>query len=258
MADKTEGQKWHRITHRALLDWQHRVMRRTAPEEWNLSANHQESDVKNAEFMRTYMSENFPGQTLLRRLEREHSSQESTGYKKLPDRDSSQPEKWLRHFDDLYGYRGNHPEVFLLNPWEFIHLFEVVEKPDGSDIVSAEDGSIVAYPQTSGENAPCKHFYMRRRIRPMTPEMSNTPMPSKETNPEKKARLYCLYMRPWVLDFKHATCEVPHITLLNCVPDKVRLSGTASKTTGPANTQLYFCESLYVHCRTSPGPDPIG
>jgi len=253
MADKTQGQKWHRITHRSLLDWQHRVMRRTAPEEWNLSAYHNEEDITDAEFVRTYMSISFPGGTLLRRLEAELSGKDSTSYKRLPERDSTQPEKCFQHFDDLYGYRGNHWAVFLLSPWEFLSLFEVVEKPPGSNIVSAADGSTVLFPPTSGENAPHKHFYMRRRIRPMVPAPTNTPMPSKETNSEKKGRLYCLYMRPWVLDFNYATCEVPHITLLNCVPDKVRLSGTASK-----QRDLLTPNSVSVSlCTYAVEPDPV-
>ena len=33
MKDKSVGQRWHRITHRVLVDFQHRCMRRPAPEE---------------------------------------------------------------------------------------------------------------------------------------------------------------------------------------------------------------------------------
>ena len=50
LEDKSAGQRWHRITHRVLIDQQHRRMRRTAPEEWNLAANYHEHDVTKAEF----------------------------------------------------------------------------------------------------------------------------------------------------------------------------------------------------------------
>ena len=60
MKDKSVGQRWHRITHRVLVDFQNRCMRRTAPEEWNLSANYHEQDPTAAEFLRTYVSIEFP------------------------------------------------------------------------------------------------------------------------------------------------------------------------------------------------------
>ena len=50
-------------------------MRRTAPEEWNLSANFQEQDPTCAEFLRTYRSVEFPGGQLIRRLESEQQAQ---------------------------------------------------------------------------------------------------------------------------------------------------------------------------------------
>ncbi len=71
MEDKRPGQQWHRITHRVLTDLQHRVMRRTAPEEWNLAAYHHDQDPTTAEFLRTYESVEFQGGVLLRRLEAE-------------------------------------------------------------------------------------------------------------------------------------------------------------------------------------------
>ena len=71
LQDKAAGQKWHRITHRVLTDFQHRSMLRPAAEEWNLAANWHEQDPKNAEFLRTYMSRDFPGWQLLNRWLRE-------------------------------------------------------------------------------------------------------------------------------------------------------------------------------------------
>ena len=54
MKDKGVGKLWHRVTHRVLVDLQHRCMRRTAPEEWNLASNYHSHDVTAAEFIRTY------------------------------------------------------------------------------------------------------------------------------------------------------------------------------------------------------------
>ena len=61
LRDKSAGQRWHRLTHRMLIDQQHRCMRRTAPEEWNLAVNYHEQDVTVAEFIRTYRSIVFNG-----------------------------------------------------------------------------------------------------------------------------------------------------------------------------------------------------
>ena len=63
-------------------------------------------------------------------------------------------------------------------------------------------------------------WYMRRRLRAVVPAPSNTPMPDKQPNAESKARLYSLYLRPWVLDSGVATEEVPHLSQLDVVPNK--------------------------------------
>ena len=71
MQDKTPGQQWHRITHRVLTDLQHKIIRRTAPEEWNLAAYLKDHDPTSAEFVHTYVSVDFKGGVLRRRLEAE-------------------------------------------------------------------------------------------------------------------------------------------------------------------------------------------
>ena len=52
----------------------------------------------------------------------------------------------------------------------------------------------------------------------MVPAPNNTPMPGKEATQEGKARLYSVYLRPWVLDHSIATDEVPHLINLNALP----------------------------------------
>ena len=151
MKDKTPGQQWHRITHRVLTDLQHRIMRRTAPEEWNLAAYHHDHDPTTAEFVRTYMSVDFKGGVLLRRLEAEtkHKVSRET-LKVMPTMDGKVDEQWLRHFDDLYGYRGKHPSVFFLNPWEFVSLWEVAPL-DTTTSFPANATDRIAYPKIPGK-----------------------------------------------------------------------------------------------------------
>ena len=130
MKEKTPGQQWHRITHRVLVDLQHRCMRRTAPEEWNLASGMENPDVTKAEFFRTFRSRDFNGLDLIRRLESEQKMCSSrTCWKVLPARaaEVESEEVWLRQFTDLYGLRGANPHnagVFLLSPWEFLTHWE--------------------------------------------------------------------------------------------------------------------------------------
>ena len=69
LTDKSQGKKWHRITHRILTDLHHRSIRRTAAEEWNLALHCDQRDIFAGEFVRTYLSEPFSGGILVRRLE---------------------------------------------------------------------------------------------------------------------------------------------------------------------------------------------
>ena len=50
---------------------QQKCIARPAAEEWNLAANAQTHDVTGAGFIRTFMSIDFPGGQLVRRLEAE-------------------------------------------------------------------------------------------------------------------------------------------------------------------------------------------
>jgi hypothetical protein len=51
----------------------------------------------------------------------------------------------------------------------------------------------------------------------MVPAPAHSPMPEKQALFENRAKLFSVYMRPWVLDPAMATEEVPHISNLNFV-----------------------------------------
>ena len=111
-------------------DFQGRCMTRTAPEEANLCAYWDDQDVTNAEFVRTYMSKDFPGQSFVRRLEAEHEQVEVRSVPKiLPTQKIEESGNNVRHYDDLYGFRGTNPKVYYVSPWEFIRYWEVLEVP---------------------------------------------------------------------------------------------------------------------------------
>ena len=199
---------------------------RICPQEWALSAYHHSQDVANAEFIRTFRSVTFPGAQLVARLEEELKKTAKTSVRKvlIPPRSTLEKEKelFLRHFPDLYGFRGGLPDneaVYYLNPWEFAALWEVRRlpepTPDGTipsltkwkDPQEAKGGSTVRpyvlnpaaveyhrgshevlfYPSTPGGTDLRNTWYMLRQLRPMVPAPSNTPMPDKYSDVEKKA-----------------------------------------------------------------------
>ena len=157
---------------------------------------------------------------------------------------------WLRHFTDLYGFRATASEnasVYYFNAWEFATLWEVRRLPpptsskeapsltvpdpaavEGSfDAYFLNEGAveyyldskdILFYPETPGAVNLRQIWYMVRRRRPMVPAPAITPMPDKYAEGEKKAQLYSVYLRPWVLVRGWATdMVVPHITDLDAV-----------------------------------------
>ena len=96
LEDKTAGQQWHRITHRMLTDLQHRVMKRTAPEEWNLAAYYHEHDITRAEFLRTYDAADFKGRQLVQRLEDEvKKKSQRVSLKVIPTAADQSKQKWF-------------------------------------------------------------------------------------------------------------------------------------------------------------------
>ena len=253
-ANKTAAQRWHRLTHRIMQDFQGRAMVRTAPEEWNLASRWHDQDPTTAEFVRTYMSQDLPGIQLVLRLEMEEKNLSGRDVRKVVPRRHgvrSGPDDRLRHFVDFYGYRGTHPGVFYLSPWEFLTLWEVLPlptpaatagdaakalsrwvprpkkrkpadeeeaaeyEPNTALALASEDkhASIVFYGTIPGDVQLRNRWYMRRRLRPMVPALSDAPMPDKQQDKDKKARLFALYLRPWVLDPAHArpTAFVVHL-----------------------------------------------
>ena len=268
LANKTRGQIWHRVLHRLLADFQHRSMVRTAPEEWNLAANWHDHDPTAAEFVRTYRSIDFPGGALLQRLEMEETQRRRVEISKvIPTAHGrrSGPEDHTRHFVDFYGYRGMHPAVYYLNPWEFVMHWEVVplprpteptsdnpvpmsrpKKKDPSDyelnpearqaVPSIQD-RVIFFEEVKGNAQLRDRWYMRRRLRPMIPAPSSTPMPDKARCRERKAKLFSVYLRPWVLDPEKACPHdhVPHLADLNLVrraqrpPTRLRQKATSSE-----------------------------
>ena len=104
---KSDAQRMHHVTNKCLSDMFHRCCARPAAEEFNLATFWHTQDPTNAEFQRTWRTVVFPGSQLLDKLEQE-MGRASTGTvrkvlaRKPPDSDDIV----IRHFPDLYGFRG--------------------------------------------------------------------------------------------------------------------------------------------------------
>ena len=94
-------------------------------------------------------------------------------------------------------------------------------EPNDSLALASEEkhASIVFFGIIPGDVQLRNRWYMRRRLRPMVPAPSDAPMPDKQKDKDKKARLFALYLRPWVLDSTHAQISpfVPHLGDLDLV-----------------------------------------
>ena len=233
-----------------------------------MASNYEEHDVRGAEFVRTYKSDDFPGYQLLKRLEVEQGRRDGIELKRcLPDtRDltSDHDNVHLRFFAEVYGFRGStNKEVIYLSPWEFKMWWSVrkLPQPPGPKPNPANREEYIARVQDlnetlrakgamtiwsdeprqeeSGEKARwepnpdysskdvCfypedipgstdfrRTWYMHRNRRLMIPSPTGTVMPDKVKDEEKKAKLYSLYLRPWVLREKDQIKFVPHIVNL--------------------------------------------
>ena len=113
-----------------------RGMLRPATEEMNLAANSVSHDVMNAEFIRTFQTQSFQGLRYLERLEWElkiewEPKQDDTkttwmhlpACRKLAINSSCAA---IPHVA-AYGFRGRHPSVYYLSPWEFCMYIRVVK-----------------------------------------------------------------------------------------------------------------------------------
>ena len=92
----------------------------------------------------------------------------------------------------------------------------------------------IALPDIPAMQQMRHEWILRRANRPYVPQPENTPMPDKAASPEEKAKLYSVYLRPWVLDKNIASAAVPHITDLNRYDE----SSSCVRTDGGHNTEV--------------------
>ena len=183
---------------------QHRCVLRTAPEEFNLAANVEPHDVLAAEFKRTYRSVSFPGGRLLRLYDAAMAKADGSDeqgpvrLRAIPVRKGSVGDAAILQYDieDVYGYRGRHPRVYYLSPWEFLMYW----KPVRYDETNANAKDVIMFPDTTLLKVFRFEWMLLRTERPYVPQPEGTPMPDREKTADGKAKLFSIYLRPWVLE----------------------------------------------------------
>ena len=159
-------------------------------------------------------------------------------------------------FTDTYGYRGCHPDLYYLCPWEFtkwwrrepLHAPNWYSKKGLSQWTEWTESGLV-YQAQMEENAalpaatPGTHYIVSdtdrqsyivfpdlplmqtvrhrwvlvRQSRPDVPQPIRTPFLKKTMELEERGRILSLYLRPWTLLRDHATPHVPHLSDLDVV-----------------------------------------
>ena len=127
---KSNAAQYHNMANRMLGDLEFRGHDRPMSEEVNLAANGHPHDVANAEFFRTFNSATFYGAGLLRRLRAEKEAlgeKEADTTRAIALRRAGAYQRSSDTFrvsaEEAYGYRGDHPAVYYLSPWEFTSLW---------------------------------------------------------------------------------------------------------------------------------------
>ena len=246
-----------RIVNKVLADLEERGTMRTAPEDFNLAVHSVPHDATNAEFIRTFQSIAFPGARFLERLELEQRlrSRQDVETRRLPPRrrvtgkDHVQDTPWV----ELYGFRGEHPDLYYLSPWEFMERWEALPlqppcKRCDHNFTEWLPGGEEYYEEHKEDDPPAflvpgthyalddrcilpreyvmlpdepelrifRHeWILRRRARPMVPSPERTPMPSDRRSRDDCAKLFSTYLRCWVLPRQHASAHVPHLADLD-------------------------------------------
>jgi len=119
-----------RVTNRMISDLQCRGMLRPATDETNLAANSAAHDNMNAEFIRTFRTQSFQGRLILQRLEAElRQDAKQVNWILLPACHKLSINSTCKSIPHVaaYGFRGRHPSVYYLSPWEFCMCIQVIK-----------------------------------------------------------------------------------------------------------------------------------
>ena len=118
---RSNAQQYHPVANRMLGDLEYRGHVRPATEEFNLAGNYKDKDIIIADFIRTFLTQNFYGGELLRRWRqlKEDDAGINNTCPRIPLTDDRKRDGAQMSFTDTYAYRGTDPRLLYLSPWEF-------------------------------------------------------------------------------------------------------------------------------------------
>ena len=274
ITERSNTCQFHHCANRMLGDLEFRGHVRPATEEFNLAGNRHPQDVMNAEFIRTFRTQSFCGGNLLKRLTEEKSALEGTyeTHSRVPRiyKGKKLSSAMSVAFEELYGFRGCHPHLYYLSPWEFTKWWsaEPLKSPDeyikageipktewtaaGVQHCAKDKGDKTKEAPKAGEHykvretkcdkyvtfpdAPSTaqlrdHYVLVRNKRPLIPAPTSTPMPKSQKTVEERCRILSVYLRPWVLDRSYASEHVPHLVDLHKVISTVLANKPKTRAT---------------------------
>jgi len=241
---------FHLYSKRLLKDLESKGIIRTTVESLNLSEHADESDVLSAECVRTFPTVAFPASLLLKREEVETLKVPGASViAAVYHTKGARPRLYTEApFDLMYGFRGNSHVVDLFSPFEMLMYWsmEQVRPPSRTaEDVTAEltaEGHLYLAQCKAAKEAPClepaKHYIAlpaadrillpdldalgglrhrwvwKKRSRPFVPVWNYAKIPKTNLSPEENSRLLSIYMRPWTLNPKDVTEQVPLLSQL--------------------------------------------
>ncbi|CAE8629629.1 unnamed protein product, partial [Polarella glacialis] len=258
MQTESRGVQVSKVTNRMLSDLEGKGTLRTAAEEVNLAANMNENDVMDAEFIRTFRTQDFYGQRLLARLQleqRRRDDQRQNAW--LPVRRVQKPGDNVLFYPyaEAYGFRPQDNRVWYLSPWEFSMLWRAVQlhppchplcrgrtkwtkegrrfyterKDDDPPVELIAGRRYRVVEQRHAKQMPYsdlpqleqfrQHWLLVRHERPVTPAPQHTPLPrQKNMSVQERGKLFAVYLCPWTLLPQYSSEHVPAIQDLDVVP----------------------------------------
>ena len=127
-------------------------------------------------------------------------------------------------------------------------------KPVRYDETNANAKDVIMFPDTTLLKVFRFEWMLLRTERPYVPQPEGTPMPDREKTADGKAKLFSIYLRPWVLERNDASKAVPLLTDLDIAPAALELQPllkrrVAVKTMDPTLPSRSFARAWLWYVR---------
>jgi hypothetical protein len=266
MSGKAPWQMVQRAVFRCIAEWEGKGATRTIYEEMNLAVHAGAASALAAECIVTCPHSNFYAVYFLEIVERAISDGAAQLGKRVESAVVSGKAGTVRRDGKLqalaYAHRRLTPDLMYLSPWEFVHEWEIIEiePPPQKEAGNAKRGftewrsedakaevklgvrqvpgihfvvrepedneTYVTFPEISTDSHFRHLWVLLPRRCPHVPVVKNSPMPTMKMDKESRAKLLCVYFRPWTLLRGEAQSRsLPYAGTLNFAPLARRKTG---------------------------------